>query len=280
MKQENEIYRKLQSWAKENESIRAIILTSSRANPNSLTDILSDYDIELYVKDIKPFMNDKWLHFLGRILIRWPLKPASTFDKNWITRLVLFEDGTRIDFQITSKRSVNPSNYDSGYKVLVDKDDLTKDIEEPTYSEFFIKKPTKEEYEVFVNDFFWNATYVAKNLWRDELYYAKFMLDNAIRFEYLQKVIEWYIAIQQNWRVNTNKHGRWFKRYLNPNIWAELENTFSGADIEENWEAFFGTIDLFRKLAKSVAERLEYKYPDNLDSKMSEYYLKIKTLEK
>ena len=81
-------------------------------------------------------------------------------------------------------------------------------------------------------------------------------------------------------QYSLDKHGRWFKRYLSPDMWAELENTFSGADIEENWEAFFRTIDLFRKLAKSVAAELKYEYPDNLDLKMSEYYLKVKVLEK
>jgi hypothetical protein len=37
-------------------------------------------------------------------MIKWPLTPMSTFDKNWITRLVLFDSGVRIDFQITAKK--------------------------------------------------------------------------------------------------------------------------------------------------------------------------------
>jgi len=38
-------------WAKDNENVRAVVLTSSRANPQAPVDRLSDYDIELFVRD-------------------------------------------------------------------------------------------------------------------------------------------------------------------------------------------------------------------------------------
>lgn len=279
MQQEKEVIGKLQNWASENDSVRAAILTSSRVIPNSYTDIYSDYDVELYVKDIQQFMNDEWLTFFGDIMIRWPLKPMSTFDKDWITRLVLFENEVRIDFQITSKKSIDSSAYDSGYKVLVDKDGLTRNLNAATFSEHVVNKPTKEEYESLVNGFFWDATYVAKNLWRDELCYAKYMLDNIIRFEYLHKMIDWHIAMQHNWSISTNKYGRFFKHYLDSKTWTELEATFSDAGIETNWQAFFNMIDLFRKLAKSVAKYLGYEYPYEIDQKVTEYCKKVKTFK-
>ncbi len=280
MQQEKELIEKLQNWANENDFVRAVILTSSRVNLNSCTDIFSDYDVELYVKDIQQFMNDEWLTFFGDIMIRWPLKPMSTFDKEWITRLVLFGNEVRIDFQITSKKSIGSSAYDGGYKVLVDKDGLTNNLNEATFSEYVIKKPTKEEYEALVNDFFWDATYVVKNLWRDELYYAKYMLDNIIRFKCLLKIIDWHIATQHNWSISTNKYGRFFKRYLDSKTWTELEATFSDASIENNWRAFFNMIDLFRKLAKNVAKNLGYEYPYKIDQKVTEYCKKVKMLAK
>ena len=48
----------LQSWAEEQDSVVAMILTGSRANPSAVTDIFSDYDIQLFVTDIEPYMND------------------------------------------------------------------------------------------------------------------------------------------------------------------------------------------------------------------------------
>ena len=280
MLQEKEVIEKLQNWASECDCVRAMVLTSSRANPDSYTDIFSDYDIELYVKDMQLFMDDKWLSFLGEPMIKWPLKPMSTFDKDWITRLVIFENEVRIDFQITAKKSIAPSSYDSGYRVLIDKDGLTKDLNEPTFSEHIIKKPTREEYESLVNGFFWNATYVAKHLWRDEVYFAKSMLDSSLRFDHLTKMIEWYIASQHNWSININKYGRFFKRYLDSKTWTELEATFTDADIENNWQAFFNMIDLFRKLAKYVGKNLGYEYLSQTDQKITDYCKKVKTSEK
>jgi aminoglycoside 6-adenylyltransferase len=52
------------------------------------------------VSDIEPFLEgDEWLEAFGSVMVRWPLRPRSTFDENWLTRLVLFNDGVRIDFQ-------------------------------------------------------------------------------------------------------------------------------------------------------------------------------------
>jgi len=280
MQKENDIITRLKRWALENDHVRASILTGSRANPKAHVDIFSDYDVDLYVTDISSFMDDRWLDIFGDIMIRWPLIPMSTFDKDWITRLVLFEMAVRIDFQITLKKSIEPNSYDDGFKVLADKDNLTLKIKDPTFSKYTIKKPTEKEYQTLINDFFWEATIVVKNLWRDELLYAKYTLDNIIRFEYLQPIIEWYISAQHNWSVSTNKHGRLFKQYLDSQTWTELSSTFSDANIENNWKAFFNTVGFFKKLAKDVAKKLGYSYPDEIDLKVTEYCRKASTLEK
>ncbi len=214
MKREDEVIGRLRDWANGNDSVRAVVLVGSRVEPDSRPDDLSDYDIELYVNDIQPFMNDDWLAHFGEVMVRWPLQPMSTFSQDWLTRLVLFKNRVRIDFQITTMDSIEPSAYDGGHRALVDKDALTRELDEATFSEYIIKKPAKEEYEALVNGFFWEATYVAKSLCRDELHFAKFMLDSAMRFEYLQRMIEWHIGEEQDWSVATGVCGRFFKRYL------------------------------------------------------------------
>jgi len=253
-----------------------MILRGSRSNPNSYTDDLSDYDIELYVKNIPQFLNDDWLNFFGNAMIKWPLKPMPTFNKHWITRLVLFENKVRIDFQITSLKSIDASAYEDGYKVLVDKDGLTINLAKPTFSKNNIKKPGKEEFEELLNAFFWDATYVAKCLKRDELYYAKFMLDNIMRFGSLQKIIELHVAMRNDWHVSTGKYGRFFKDYLDAKTWTELENTFSDANIENNWRAFFKMVSLFRRLSKDLANNLGYMYPFETDKKVIRYCRRVK----
>jgi aminoglycoside 6-adenylyltransferase len=40
-----------------------------------------------------------------------------------------------------------------------------------------------------------------------------------------------------DWKLNPNKSGRWFKRYLDNQTWDEIERTFVGASIEDIWVA-------------------------------------------
>lgn len=277
MRTESEVLSQFKDWAKRNDLIRAAVLTSSRVSPDASIDFLSDYDIELYVLDLSTFeQNDDWLREFGDIMVRWPFKPRSTGKKNWITRLVLFKDGVRIDFQITDQFEIQLDTYDNGYKVLIDKDDIVKGLNEPTFSEYVIKKPSEEEFETLVNEFWWDAYYVPKYLWRDELPFAKYMLDNIIRYSFLHKIIDWYIGMQNNWSVDTGACGKKFKRYLDSKTWSEFEETYVGSDVEENWKAFFKTTDFFRKIAKQVGENLGYEYPTKLDKEVVQFCLKIR----
>jgi len=277
LRTEEEVLTQFNKWAQSNDLIRAAVLTSLRVDPKGVTDFLSDYDIELYVADLEPFRkDDEWLSVFGPIMVRWPLKPRSTFDEKRLTRLVLFKDGVRIDFQITDKTEIEPDAYDDGYRILLDKDDLTIGLNDPTFSKHIIKKPSREEYDTLVHEFWWNATYVPKYLWRDELPFAKSVLGQTVRDKYLRTVIEWFIGLQHDWSVNTGLCGKWFKHYLDAETWSEFESTYAGADIEENWQSFFKAISLFRKLGKTVGRSLGYDYPTQLDQEMTDYYSTIR----
>ncbi len=131
--------------------------------------------------------------------------------------------------------------------------------------------PTGAELETLVNEFWWAATYVPKYLWRDELPFAKYMLDNVIRYDYLQRIVEWYIGMQHDWSVNTGVHGKWFKTYLNEETWHELASTYTGSNIKENWLAFFRCLGLFHRLAMIVAKELHYPYPETVDNDVTAY---------
>jgi len=100
-----EVINQIKNWAASNKVVRAVILTSSRTKPDAEVDALSDYDLELYVSDLHPFtQNDEWLNVFGPVLISWPYTPRSTsFDDKFVTRLVLFRDFVRVDFQICGK---------------------------------------------------------------------------------------------------------------------------------------------------------------------------------
>ena len=133
MKQEDEILSKSCAWAEAEEAIRAAILIGSRAVDGEC-DRLSDYDISLFTTQTAPYLkNDEWLSLIKK---HWICVHEKSLWKNKEipTRLVIFEGGTKVDFAFypmetlteLSNGSKLPDDYDAGYRVLLDKDDLTK----------------------------------------------------------------------------------------------------------------------------------------------------------
>ncbi len=133
-------------------------------------------------------------------------------------------------------------------------------------------------YANVIEEFFNEATYVAKNLWRDNLLLAKYSLDHVMKHIYLRKVLEWRMEIDHNWRARPGAHGKGLKTRINPAIWSELETTYVGAGVEENWQALFWTIDLFRKVAIEVSAHLGYTYPHKLHDRVQKYLQKVRRL--
>lgn len=280
MRKEREVLDALRKWVAENDNVRGMVLTSSRVNEDAVVDLMSDYDVEIYVKDEDPFeRGDEWLEAFGAVLIRWPAEPARG-DDGGLFRLVIYEDGVRIDWGIKKAEHFGRFNGPSEpYKVLVDKDRLVENPLQSSYAGFNVNRPSKTEFDEIMHDFWWDITYVAKSLWRGEIYWAKYMYGRR-HFKELEKAIEWYIGMRHEWSVNTNKHGRWFKRYLDEETLAEIDSTFAGANIEENWTALFNMTRLFRRLAVAVADELDFDYPHETDRRITAYMDKIRRLDR
>ena len=280
MRAEQVVLDSLCQWAEEHDNIRGMVLTSSRVNEDAVLDLMSDYDVEIYVTDQQCFAgSDEWLEAFGPVLIRWPASPAWD-EEGGLYRLVIYEDGVRIDWGVKKvelmKRFNGPSQP---YRVLVDKDRHVDNPIQTSYAGFNITRPSKTEFDSMMHDFWWDLTYVAKSLWRDEIYWAKYMYGRR-HFKELEKVIEWYIGMHHEWSVNTNKHGRWFKRYLDEDTLEEIDSTFAGADIEENWTALFNMTRLFRRLSVAVADELGFDYPHDSDRRVTAYMDKIRRLDR
>ena len=274
-------------WASEQDTVRVMLLTSSRACESASTDQLSDYDITFFTSDLGPLTSDdQWLYGFGRILVSLPERVIH-FGQELPTRLVIYEDGTKVDFTLSTVeilagilRSASlPDWLDIGYKVLLDKEGLTKDLMKPSFKAYIPRKPKEHEFKAVVNEFWWETTYVAKNLWRDEILAAKYSSDWVIRFTLLMKMLEWYVQSHNNWQCRTGIAGKGMKKLLNADRWNELTKTFAGADIEENWDALLKTIEFFRRIAVKVADDLGYEYLHELDKKVSNYLARIRNLK-
>jgi aminoglycoside 6-adenylyltransferase len=283
---EKEVIERLAAWMERHPYIKAALLTSSRANQNAYTDKLSDYDVVLVVSDMTPFAtDDSWTYGYGEVLVSFEDK-SEIYGSEGLIRLVLYEDGTKIDYVIwpveVLKRLLEepelPENLDVGYRVLLDKANLTAGMEAPTYRAHIPRRPTEEEFNDLVNEFWWESTYVAKNLWRDDVFHSKYSFDVVMRFQLLLKMLEWYVETQHNWSLKPGRLGRGLKKHLPHEIWADVEATLAGAEVDENWIALFGMTNLFRRIAVQVANSLGYAYPQALDERVSSYLQRVKNL--
>lgn len=280
--QSSDVISKLVQWAEQRDSIRAMLLTSTRAIPNAPVDILSDYDVVLVVEDIHPFFEDRsWLEDFGEVLVVYwdPIHPSPDYGVEQVANVTQYADGLKIDFTLWPVELLRkiiqaptlPAELDAGYRILLDKDGLTKGMQPPTYTAYIPVPPTNEVYQKTIEDFFSDAPYVAKCLWRDELLPVKWCLDYDMKHVYLRLMLEWRMELDHGWSVPTGALGKGLKKRLPSEIWSQLKNTYAGADIAGNWEALFRTIALFRQVAVEVGEALGYAYPYQLDQRVTDY---------
>ncbi|WET48863.1 AadS family aminoglycoside 6-adenylyltransferase [Chryseobacterium indologenes] len=274
-------------WAENNTDVRAVLLTSSLVNPYAPVDRFSDLDIELVFKNRKTYGDtNEWIGLFG-VPISMVEEDDSVFDGKHAMKMVLYKDHVKVDFKLYQVSEFSeevqdeslPDDWDVGYRVLIDKDGLTKELKAPTYQSIMIHQPTEKKFKQLLNDFWWDTAYVAKCLKRGDIFYAKFMSEDILRTDYLVPLIEWYIASIHGWNnITTNKHGRLFKKYLSPELWHRVEATFSGSDLEENWAALFAFGDLVHELGTILAEKLDFDYPFQHETDIRNYLKEVKAL--
>jgi aminoglycoside 6-adenylyltransferase len=278
----DDVIRRLLLWAGEQDAVRAMLITSTRAVPNAVVDALSDYDIVLVVRDIQPLVADRsWIGDFGEVLVAYwdPTDVDSVTGVEQTGNVVQYADGLKIDFSLwpvahlerIARSPSLPAELDAGYRVLADKDGLTSELQAPTWTGYIPARPDEATYLLNVNDFFVGPPYVAKCLLRDELLPAKWCLDYDMRDVYLRPMLEWRVECDHDWSIPVGALGKGLKRRLPPAIWTELEASYAGAAIDDNWESLFRTIALYRRVAREVATNLGYTYPEDLDRSVTEF---------
>jgi aminoglycoside 6-adenylyltransferase len=280
---------KLIGWADTRDSVRAVLLTSTRAIPSAIVDILSDYDVILVVRDIQPWVdNHTWLEDFGEVLVAYwdPIHPDPFSGFDICGNVIQYTGGLKIDFtlwpvsllqQIASVAEL-PAELDAGYRILLDKDHLTGGMQAPSGKAYIPRRPTLAEYQAIINDFLNDAPYVAKCLWRDELLPAKWCLDYDMKHVYLRQVLEWRVEIDQGWSVPVGALGKGLKKSLPAEIWNSLDQCYADAQIGNNWVALVHTLELFRKVAQEVGQSLGFPYPDQLHDRVVAYVEHIRSL--
>lgn len=274
MRSEAEMYDLILSYAQNNPDIRAVVMNGSRLNPNAPVDPFQDYDIVYLVAEVGPYRRrlDIPAYFGELMILQMPdeMGDSPRDERDGFAYLMQFTDGNRIDLTFFPTANALECVSDSLSRVLLDKDQIFAPLPAPNDSSYHPQPPTAKTFADCCNEFWWLNPYIAKGLWRDELPYARYHLDDLLRGE-LIKMLTWYYGIQTNFKKSPGKMGKYLKRLLEPALWTLFERTFAGPQIEDTWQALFAMDDLFRTTARVVAEKMGFIYPQQDDERVSAY---------
>ena len=284
MRTEQEMYDLILKVANEDRRVRAVAINGSRTNENAPKDIFQDYDIVYLVNDMASFLEEpNWVDVFGERVIMQTPDDNSLIQVESIGRyayLMLFTDGNRIDLTLIpiDKRDAYLQE-DKLTKILLDKDGVLPRISSPTDQDYWVEKPTQDQYLDCCNEFWWISTYVAKGLWREEILYALDHLNRHGR-PMLLKMFEWQVGTERDFSVSVGKSYKYLEEFLSEEIWKRALVTFPEASYEKTWVALFEMIELFRETATIVGDRLDFDYPTDWDQRVTSYLKQVKHLPK
>jgi aminoglycoside 6-adenylyltransferase len=273
-------------WCEDRDDVRAAIVTSTRALPNNATDRFSDLDVILVLTDITTLARHRdWLSDFGEVLVSWRDDEALAGHPPRTCFVTQYRDGRKIDFtlwpsellRLITSRSALPDELDVGYRVIVDKDGMAAALSRATHRAHIPRRPSTTDFAALVESFFHEATYVAKHLSREDLLPAKYSLDHVMKQMDLRRMLEWRIEIDHDWTHRPGAYGKALKKMLPPERYRQLERTYVGPELTDNWDALFATIALFREVAMEVANALGLDYCTELDANLSAYLLHIRS---
>ena len=281
MRTEQEMLELIVSTAENDDRIRAVIMNGSRTNPNARRDIFQDFDIVYLVTDVGPFRNDPaWIRRFGELMIlQTPeaMEDPTPLNDGRFAYLMQFTDGNRLDLTLFPIAKLPECHRESLSLLLLDKDGIVEPFPTPDESDFLPIPPTAKAFSECCNEFWWVCPYVAKGLWREEILYAKHMLDNVIR-EQLMKMLTWHMGVKTRFLDSPGKLGKHLKRYLEPELWEMLENTYADASYESTWDSLNTMCELFRMTANQVGEHFGFDYPRNDEEKVSAHLKHVRSL--
>jgi aminoglycoside 6-adenylyltransferase len=283
MRSEKEMLDLILQTAREDPRIRAVIINGSRVNPNAPADIFQDYDIIYVVTEVEPYVhNMEWIARFGeRIIMQMPEEiddPPPSNDGCFVY-LMQFADGNRIDLTIYPLEKLDQLEEDSLSLSLLDKDGILPAFEPPSDRTYLPKPPTAKQFADCCNEFWWVAAYVAKGLWREEITFAKHMLDVYVRDE-LVKMINWTVAARTQSTQSPGKFLKYARKFLEPHLWDLLMSTYSNAGIEQTWDALENMCELFHILAVEVADHFGFDYLLDEETRVRDYLRHVRRLPK
>ena len=279
MKSEEEILKKIIDFIEPDKNIKVAVLNGSRTNSKARRDFMRDYDVALYVQNIKEALKYKklrnWVNTFGDLAIL----QQNDFENNAFIFLLQYSNSLRIDLSFYDIKYLEKNLKNDSLSILLyDREELAGNIPEPKENSYFVERPSKQVWNETLNELWWLQCCIAKELWRDEIPLAKKLYDVHM-MDCLRDLVSWYIAVDKEWSVNVGYGGKWFKNFLSSEIYKEYLYFYSGANKDEQWEKLLNIGKFIRKIAQPLSHKLRYDYPKTDDINVSKYIRKIHRLK-
>jgi aminoglycoside 6-adenylyltransferase len=239
------------SWAQAEPNVRVVVLDGSLARDDGSIDEWSDLDLQLYVNDPAPLLEQRsWYAQFGEVLVVEALENSGWFP----TRLVYYVDG-KIDFMIASVAVLRDTQqYDRPMRVLIDKDGVSATIAGAPRTR--VELPDAHEYDVCVNEFYAAALMEAKMLVRDEPIKAK-VRDFDLKARLFEMIV-WDHAARYGDERDVRPRGAEFRRWVDDDTEAGLRDCWSDTSTEAAANALGASIALFGTCSARLAHALGF----------------------
>lgn len=275
MRTEQEMIRLILDTAKNDSRILAVGMNGSRTNQRVPKDTFQDFDIVYIVDAVAPFIEDQeWIDRFGtRLIMQTPetmtLFPATKNGR--FTYLMLFEDGNRIDLTLCPKEQAN--NWNEGDRlaeILLDKIQILPILSQATDQDYWVKKPTQEEFLDCCNEFWWVSTYVVKGLCRNELLYAADHLYEHCRKELL-RLLSWQVGAENDYALSVGKNYKYLPNYLSDKDNELLSKTMRMSNSEQLWDSLILLQKAFCSYARIFSQMNHFGYDHSQAEKVMTY---------
>ena len=265
------------AWIHTQPGIYAAMVVGSRARADHPPDEWSDLDIVMGVADPEPYLTDAdWLKNMGDARITF-VEPTVDGGSE---RRALFSGGLDVDFAVIPydklklmiEHGVPPAiagMLRRGVRVLLDREGLATRLSWSDGSPTPPSSASQAEFIELISDFWYHAVLTAKKLRRGELWYAKACADGYMKRQLL-KMIEWHARTIDREGRDTWHDGRFMEHWADLRVLEGLRPAFAHYGRDDIGRALLATMDLFRWVAKEVAERKAFAYPMAADEYATE----------
>ena len=285
MRTEQEVINQVLSYAVSVSGIQAVI----RTNLVPIRKYLYSYEFYFIVENIEDFEADETFEqcFGERILLYRGDHNYPDMLDGMKAHLMVYKDGiTLVINAITDekfrekygKKNTENAWISGTYEVLLDKNRKYTDVGKTEEDLLFYEIPTVKDFEGCCSEFYWVLKTYAEYVLRGEIPAAMFYLNLSVR-DVVNRMIRWYICLQNGKPVELGILDSYWERYLPGDMWLCYCETYACAEETSMWKALDAMAEVFHMAGERVAAWIDTVFPNKQEHDMLEFINQLKTAE-